>query len=217
MNPDFNRPNKIISSLIATIAWLAVVWQFFISVPNYLAKGRTPVGAFIQLLSYFTIESNLLIATSLTVIILLPNTKINRFFSKISTTTAIAVYIFIVSLVYNLVLRPFWHPKSPYQPDDELLHLIVPILYIFYWLFFLPKQGLAWKQLPGWLLFPALYLVYILVRGALSGFYPYFFLDVKSYGYLQVLINSAVLLVVFSLFCALFILIGRSTIRKNRL
>lgn len=215
MNPVSNRPNTLINSLIAIIAWVAVIWQFFISIPNYLAKGRTPGGAFIQLLSYFTIESNLLIAIGLTVIILLPKTKINRFFSKISTASALAVYIFIVSLVYNLVLRPFWHPKTAYQPDDELLHLVVPIMYILYWLFFLPKQGLEWKQLPGWLLFPALYLVYILIRGALSGFYPYFFLDVKSYGYLQVLLNSAVLLVVFSLFCALFILIGRSMIKKN--
>ncbi|RYE17767.1 MAG: hypothetical protein EOP45_15200 [Sphingobacteriaceae bacterium] len=210
------RSNQFVSGAIAVIAWLAVIWQFFISVPNYLAKGRSLGGAIIQLLSYFTIESNLLIAISLTAILLLPKSKISRFFSKISTATAIAVYIFIVSLVYNLVLRPFWHPKGVYQTDDELLHVVVPVLYILYWGFLLPKQSLTWKQLPGWLLFPFLYLIYILIRGAFFGFYPYFFLDVKSYGYLQVIINSVVLLVLFSLFCALFIGIGKLFSKKNQ-
>lgn len=208
LNQALNSRNVFIAGLLAIVSWVAVVWQFFISVPDYLARGRTTGGAIVQLLSYFTIESNLLIAFSLSLIVLLPKVTLSRFFSKISTVTAIAVYIFIVSLVYNLVLRPFWHAKSPYKTDDELLHLVVPVLYILYWLL-LPKFGLAWKQLPGWLLFPLLYLVYILIRGALSGFYPYFFLDVKSFGYVQVMINSLALLLVFSIVCSLFIFVGR--------
>lgn len=202
--------------LIAILAWFAVVMQFMISIPDYLAKGRTLAGSVVQLLSYFTIQSNILVAFSLTVILLIPETNVGRFFSKISTATAIAVYITIVSLVYNLVLRQFWHPKGLYKPVDELLHLVVPVMYILYWFFLVSKNGLEWKQLPSWLIFPFMYLIYIIIRGATTGFYPYFFVDVKSFGYAQVAINSLLLLLVFTFFGAVFIFIGRKLIRKNR-
>ncbi len=216
MNEKPILKNILFTALTALTAWFAIIAQFTISVPEYLEKGRTLAGSFVQLLSYFTIQSNILVAFSLTAVLLFPKTGAGRFFSKVSTATAIAVYITIVSLVYNLVLRPFWHPKGFYKPIDELLHLVVPIMYILYWLFLLPKQGLMWKQLSGWLLFPFIYLIYIILRGAATGLYPYFFVDVKTFGYAQVAVNSFFLLLVFALFGALFIFIGRKQIPENR-
>ena len=35
----------------------------------------------------------------------------------------------------------------------------------------------------GWLAYPGVYLVYVLARGAVSGEYPYPFMDVKVLGY----------------------------------
>ncbi len=216
MQQNFTYKNSIAAVLIAAVAWFAVIMQFIISVPEYLGKGRTLAGSIVQLLSYFTILTNILVAVSLTSVLLVPRTAVGRFFSKISTATAIAVYITIVCLVYNLVLRQFWNAKGAFKTNDELLHVIVPFLYIFYWLFLLPKNGLAWKQLPGWLLFPMGYLVYIIIRGTLSGFYPYFFVDVKSFGFATVAINSVALLVIFAFLCALFIFIGRAMLPKNK-
>ncbi|RYY06439.1 MAG: hypothetical protein EOP43_06365 [Sphingobacteriaceae bacterium] len=104
MNQKPILKNIVFTSLTALVAWFAVIAQFTISVPEYLEKGRTFAGSFVQLLSYFTIQSNILVAFSLTAVLLFPQAKTGRFFSKISTATAIAVYITIVSLVYNLVL-----------------------------------------------------------------------------------------------------------------
>lgn len=215
MNQKPVLTNIFFTALTAIVAWFAVIMQFVISIPDYLGKGRTLAGSIVQLLSYFTILSNILVALSLTAILLFPKTYAGRFFSKISTATAILVYITIVSLVYNTVLRKIWHPQGLFKPADELLHLIVPVLYILYWFFLLPKQGLEWKQLPSWLIFPFVYLVYIITRGALTGYYPYFFIDVKSFGYAQVAINSILLLLIFTLFSALFIFLGRSLAKKN--
>lgn len=217
MNQHRKLINTVFIGIIAVVTWYAVVMQFVISVPEYLGKGRTLAGSFVQLLSYFTILSNALVAFSLTAVLLFPKTIFGRFFTKIGTATAIAVYIFIVCLVYNLVLRPFWHPAAPFKPNDELLHVFVPALYLLYWLFMLPKNGLAWKQLWGWLIFPLLYLVYIISRGTLTGYYPYFFVDVKTFGFAQVAINAVLLLLIFTLLCALFIAIGRKMVRKNQL
>lgn len=209
MKPEHIQKNVLWIGLLAIIAWFAVILQFILFIPVYVEKGRTVAGTIVHFLSYFTIQTNTLLAFSLTIILLSPKSYLGRFFSKTSTATAIAVYITIVSLVYNLVLRRLNHQQGIFRLDDELLHVIVPVLYILYWFFLLPKQGLSWKMAINWLAFPFLYLIYILIRGAVCGYYPYFFLDVKKYGFLQIMINSSVLLVVFAFFNSLFILIGK--------
>ncbi|WP_299291813.1 Pr6Pr family membrane protein [uncultured Mucilaginibacter sp.] len=215
MHQNFTYKNSIATVIIAAIAWFAVIMQFLISVPEYMQKGETLAGSIVHLASYFTILTNILVAVSLTSVLLFPETFIGRFFSKISSATAIAVYITIVALVYNLVLRPFWSAKGAFKTNDELLHVVVPALYLLNWLFFLPKKGLVWKQLPNWLIFPLCYLFYVIIRGALTGFYPYFFVDVKRFGYAAVALNAFVLLIVFAVFCAMFISIGRKMISKK--
>lgn len=203
------QKNVFFAGLIAAIGWFAVILQFVLYVPVYMGNGRTFGGTIVHFLSYFTIETNTLLAFSLTAVLLFPATYLGRFFSKTSTATAIAVYITIVGLVYNLVLRKFSHAQGAFRVDDELLHVFMPVSYLLYWFFLLPKKVLKWNSVINWLSFPFLYLIYILVRGAISGFYPYFFLDVKTYGYAQVAINSFVLLILFAVLNSLFILIGR--------
>ena len=56
-----------------------------------------------------------------------------------------------------------------------------------------------------WLLYPALYLAYALIRGRLEGFYPYPFINVTELGYGKVMTNAAALLVVFMAGGALFV------------
>jgi hypothetical protein len=75
-------------------------------------------------------------------------TKIRRrpFFSKPSVTTAIAVYIFIIGLVYNIILRNLWQPQGSQKIADELLHVAVPLLYVLYWLIFAKKNPLQWMD-----------------------------------------------------------------------
>jgi hypothetical protein len=215
MHQNFTYKNSIANGIIAAVAWFAVIRQFLISVPEYLEKGRTLAGSIVQLASYFTILTNILVAVSLTAVLLVPKSAVGRFFARISSATAIAVYITIVALVYNLVLRPFWNAKGAFKTNDELLHVIVPALYLLNWLFLLPKKGLVWRALPGWLIFPLCYLFYVIIRGALTGFYPYFFVDAKSFGYAAVALNAFILLIVFAVFCALFIFIGRKMISRK--
>jgi hypothetical protein len=37
---------------------------------------------------------------------------------------------------------------------------------------FVSKQKLAWKDILPWLVYPLIYLIYILIRGASFGVYP---------------------------------------------
>jgi hypothetical protein len=55
-------------------------------------------------------------------------------------------------------------------------------------------------------------MAYTFIRGALTAWYPYPFIDVNTIGYPQAIITAGILLVVFGVFSALFVLIAR---KKN--
>jgi len=208
-SPHTDKIKWAYTALTAIVVWFALVLQFCISVPAYQAAGYTLGGSIAQLLSFFTILSNLLVVLSLTVILVKPKSSWGRFFSKNTVLIGIAVYINVVAVVYSLVLRQLWHPQGLFKLADELMHTINPLLFIIYWLTFVPKDGLKWKHALPLLWFPFIYLIYILIRGAISGDYPYPFVDAAKSGYVQVMVNSLVLLLVFLGFGLLYILTAR--------
>lgn len=199
----------IYGALIATIIWFALILQFSVSIPAFEQEGYSTGGAIVEFISFFTILTNLFIVKCLTISFVAPRSYWGRFFLKESILTSIAVYITVVGVVYWLVLKPLWHPQGLFKLADDLLHTVNPILFIIYWAVFVPKSGLEWKNIVVWLWFPFVYLVYILIRGAIYNLYPYPFMDVAKIGYLNVLISSLVLLLVFLGFGALYVWIGR--------
>jgi len=205
----------ILMVFTACITWFAVILQFSISINLYLQSGRTLGGTIVQLFSFFTILSNILIAVYLSVLLLKPASRPGKYFSSASVAGAVAVYIAIVGLVYNLVLRYIWAPAGLSRVADELLHLVNPVLFLLYWLIYAPKSTLKWGDLYYWLIFPLIYLIFIIIRGAVSGFYPYPFMDVLTLGYAKVAVNSLMIMAGFVFFSALFIFIGRFQAKKT--
>lgn len=178
----------LLEVIISVTAWIAIIFQAYLT-----------IGSLGNLFSYFTILTNLLIAISVTSILLLPKTSVGAFFRKASVLSAVALYIFIVALVYNTVLRGIVTLNGWNFFVDTLLHVIVPILFIAYWFLFVAKGTLQFKQGLSWLVFPFAYLIYSLTRGAVYGWYPYPFLNVLTFGYPKVIVNAVVLIVVFML------------------
>ena len=123
--------------------------------------------------------------------------------------TAIAVYITMVGLVYQIILRQIWKPTGTQMIVNELLHSIIPLLVIVFWYLYEEKSPITYKKILQWLIYPIIYLIYILRRGYFSNFYPYPFVDVGNLGLSKVLINSAGLIVLFIFISALFIKLGK--------
>jgi apolipoprotein N-acyltransferase len=116
--------------------------------------------------------------------------------------TAILVYILTVGLTYNLILRSLWKPEGLQLLADNLLHSIIPVLYLVFWLIFVKKHTLQWNNFLPWLIYPLLYLIYVMIRGAIFGVYPYPFIDVAQIGYPKALLNAVMVtgvIVIFSL------------------
>lgn len=207
--------NKRLNRLFAVIgfitAWFAVIFQYYLLIKNNDSSFLTKT---IQFASYFTILTNTLVAIYYTAVLVGDTTK-NHWLLLPTTATAITVYIIIVGLVYNLVLRFTWNPQGLQKLVDELLHTFNPLFFIIFWWLFIPKQNLKWQHALAWLIYPLIYFIYILLRGAMTGVYPYPFIDVTEHGYGKVLINSVVILLVFVFFSLLFIAIGRLKSKKN--
>lgn len=198
---------SIVCLIGGVIAWSAVVLQFYLMLNNRVFSIPETVTRFF---SYFTILTNILVATCYTSLSLNRNTPGTGFFSRVRTVTAIAVYITIVGFVYNLVLRQVWEPKGLQKIVDELLHSANPIVFAVYWFFFVSKKELQWTDSLRWLGFPFVYLLWVLARGAYSGFYPYYFIDVTTLGYTHVLLNSGIMLMVFMLVSLLYLAVART-------
>lgn len=203
--------NKIVVTIIAIVGWIAISGQFYLIIAN---RKLSLAGTVVQYFSYFTILSNLLVAICCTSM-LQKSTTSSIFFSKPTTLTAITVYITVVGLVYNAILRFLWAPQGLQKIADELLHTVIPLLFIMYWLFFIPKTMLQWKDVYVWLVFPFIYCIYILCRGAFTGLYPYPFIDVTILGYKTVFINIGFLVLAFLLIGLFFIAIAKLLSKKR--
>ena len=190
----------------AFLGWFSVLLQFYLIIINREASVPETI---IRYFSFFTILTNLLITVCFTILLCNPLSSWDRFFSSPSTLTAFAVYIAIVGLVYNGILRFLWSPQGVQQFVDELLHLVNPLWFLLFWIFFVPKSRLKWKNVFFWLLYPLFYLIFILIRGSVSGFYPYPFINVNNLGYPGVLVNCLVLFLGFLLISLLFVWIGK--------
>jgi peptidoglycan biosynthesis protein MviN/MurJ (putative lipid II flippase) len=138
-----------------------------------------------------------------------------KFLSKQQTLTAVTVYILVVGLIYNIILRVLWKPEGLQMIVNELLHSVIPVLFLLYWLIYVPKNQLKWKNAWPWLLYPLIYTIYVFIFGAITGFYPYPFIDLTQLGPGKILINVAGVAILFLAFSYLLIAIAKLLNRKN--
>jgi hypothetical protein len=201
-----SKTAKWISFIIVILGWFALITQFYLIILN---RTVSVVETVIRYFSFFTILTNLLVALCFTFLLLNPKSKLGIFFSRITSLTAITVYILVVGMVYNLILRFLWAPKGLQLIVDELLHTVIPLLCVIFWWIYVRSKALKWKDAYPWLIYPLVYIFIILIRGAASGYYPYPFIDVNIIGYTKVFVNSGILAVCFLGISLLFIAIGR--------
>lgn len=98
---------------------------------------------------------------------------------------AAVAYILTTGIVY-LVLLSGHAPAYPWV--NTILHYLMPVAVTLDWLLDPPRMRLdPARTVVLWMGFPVLYILYTLARGAIVGWYPYFFVNPhRSGGYLLV-------------------------------
>ncbi|MET9546998.1 Pr6Pr family membrane protein [Streptomyces sp. NPDC006627] len=208
--PRVRRP--VVAALRALIALAAVT-----GVTIDLVTGSP-----LRVLSYFTVQSNLLVA----VVLGLSARRAWRGHRPLPpwVTGGTLLFIATTGLVYHLVLAngpggfsmtgdaasmAGWHSYA-----NQLLHTVTPIGVALDWLLLTRPGGLRPRHAALWLLYPVAYLTFALTRGALMpptspARYPYPFLDVDAHGYAGVLTNALTLGAAFYALALLTITLDR--------
>jgi hypothetical protein len=160
----------------------------------------------INLFSYFTIQSNLFVlGTSIALAVSIHRDgrlwRVLRFDAMLG--------IIITGLVYETILAQLVHPTGWALAATIGFHYISPWATLIGWLVFGPRPRMSWRVMALAFIWPIAWLVYTFVRGALTGWYPYPFLDVDLIGLGDSLRNSGVILVIAIVFAALLTVLDK--------
>jgi hypothetical protein len=201
---------------LVVIAWITLVVQLGIAIQGPLGRGEGVLRGIINYLGYFTILTNGFCALAMTARAL-PNwrSRFAAFLRRNGTVTTAAGSIAIVSTVYHTILARTWNPQGIQLATDFVLHTLVPVGYLVFWWNYVPRGALAARDVPRWLVWPLAYCVYVFIRGALLGEYPYFFIDVPAIGYARAAINSVIVLGVFLAVCGVLVTVNRFAGRRQ--
>ncbi|MFN3959094.1 MAG: Pr6Pr family membrane protein [Parvularculaceae bacterium] len=195
--------------MAGTACLAALIVQFILLLE--LLNGDVGAAA-LRFLTYFTLLSNAAGAAAFLFPALAPKTSAGTFLARPSVrtaTTATTLYLLVVEGAYHTILASRWDPQGWQLAVDIALHTISPLAMLFDWLFLTPKRGLKLALLPSALVFPAAFGVFALLQGAVTGFYPYPFVDVTALGLARVILNLFLLLMLFALLGALMTIAGR--------
>lgn len=221
--------------LTMILIFIAIIWDLVLNIahpahefvyeylPKQIEGEDDPVvptmiydsaGAALSYLSFFTIQSNLLVAFWFMAALLKTEGEHKLLTPKVSIF--VATYITITMLIFNLVLLPemFTRDKADtlYPTNwkwtawfkQMTLHLVGPLLFIIYILFFMNvKEVKGTKEFlktdaPKVMYYPIVYGVYILIRAEIriamgmpttgSATYPYFFMNLRDSWYWFIMI-----------------------------
>ena len=172
---DGSGPGQV-ARTAALVVSISTFGALAIRVIASLEEFEGDLGATLwHLAGFFTVLTNLLVAVHLMAIAAgwrVPGARV----------AGLVLWIGLVGIVYHLLLAHLWSPEGLAWWADQGLHTLVPVLVALWWLVFVPFWSPKWRVLLSWQVWPLAYVVYALLRGALTGFWPYPFLDLGLNG-----------------------------------
>jgi hypothetical protein len=183
----------------AVVAVVALVLQTALVVRSGPVALPLRLG---RLVSYFTIQSNLLVAVG-TIALARDPSYDGRWWRTVRLAGVVGITV--TGLVYFVMLRPIVELDGWDWVANLLLHQVVPVLAIVGWLVCGPRPRVGLPEVRRALVWPFAWLGWTLAVGAISGWYPYPFLDVDDRGWGPVLATSGVVTLLFlALFAAAY-------------
>ncbi|MBA2465695.1 MAG: Pr6Pr family membrane protein [Nocardioidaceae bacterium] len=204
------RAARRVHRLTALVAAVAIVLQLVLVIDGaatLLPEENSSLGTrLVRFFSYFTILANLLVL-AVTVSLARDPDRNDRVWRVLRLDAVVCIAV--TGVVHWFFLRPLLDLSGASYVADKMLHVVVPILAVSGWLWVGPRGRASRSELLPSLVLPVVWLVLTLVGGALTGWYPYPFLDVDDLGYVRVAVNTVGVAV-------LFLLIAASVIRLER-
>jgi hypothetical protein len=169
-----DRAYRLLAGCIS-VAGLALQFWLMAHYPS----SKSMLTAATQFFSFFTIQTNVLIAASMLLPAIMPRTRLSQLLCNASIRTAVLAYALLTALVYFVLLRNIGHDDGLERRADEILHYVTPALFFFDWLAFVAKGRVTFRAVPRFLIYPALYVGWTFFYGGLTGWYPYPYVNTK--------------------------------------
>ncbi|ALE04613.1 hypothetical protein AL755_02990 (plasmid) [Arthrobacter sp. ERGS1:01] len=195
---------------------LSVGTQLLLVIGNVnigFGPSNAPLGQRIfEFFSYFTVESNIFVGVATGMLFMRPDRdgafwRVLRIGSMFGITVTLAIYHFILS-----PLAAFTGIASA---SNIGLHYVVPIFAILGWIFFGPHPRVTWRALLLAALWPASYIVLTIAQGAVTGFYPYPFVNITKLGFTTVAVNGVGVILLLLAVGALYLLLDNLIARRQ--
>ena len=204
MDSDTERFARSWHVVVGLLATTAIVVQLVLALQGTRVlvdetRPTTPETVY-RFFAYFTIQSNILVAASSLMLARDPwcddrRWRVVRFAGIVGIT--------VTGLVHFFLLRPLLHLDGLNWWCDKTLHMVVPVLAVMGWGVLGPRPRVATREIAVALAWPVAWLVWTLVVGGLSGWFPYPFLDFEEEGWGSVLATSVGITVLFLALVAL--------------
>ncbi len=137
--------------------------------------------------AYFTILTNALLVAHLLAIS-------KGWQISASRAAGLMVAITTVGILYHALLASQFPTEGLGWWADLGLHTVMPLGFAAWWLGFAPKN-VHWRDVPQWLIWPAIYAAYAMIRGQKTGAWAYPFLNADALGWPHVVRNIGALVV----------------------
>jgi hypothetical protein len=173
----------------------------------------------LELMSYFTMISNLMVVAvlSLAALVSLKVIRIDEsLFRKIKGATIVATILMM--FVYNFILVQYLRTNIPsyqiYSIKDIFIHFLSPIIILADYLLFDKKGLFEYRDAFFFMNYLLVYFVYLVVYELLGGrfiisgvetIYPYFFLNIEQQGIWLTFLNILMIGLVFTAFGLLLV------------
>lgn len=192
-----------VTGLVIGLTGLAL--QAFLTIPASMESGRDLLMSLVYFFSYFTIQTNIILL--MIYFSVLFDGPWVALFEKPEARVMAAALITLVMAFYHFILAPTWAPEGLWKVADVILHYVTPLFYLVWFAALRYSRAVRFSAIPKMLIYPIIYVAYVLVRGALSGEYPYAIFDAGELGYSSVAVSGGMLLlgVILLLVIAIFV------------
>lgn len=188
-----------LSAVTAVAGWAVLLLQLWLLIPELGVAG----GLW-RFVGYFTILTNIAVAVVASAMAL----GRNIWLTSARVRLAAAVAISFVGIVYWLLLASLWNPQGWKLVADVGLHTTQPLLFAATW--YAARDGtLDMRDAAAAIAWPIAYCVYALARGAVDGWYAYWFLNPIEQGWSGALASILGLSAAFFVLALLFMAIDR--------
>ncbi|MGY5882381.1 Pr6Pr family membrane protein [Modestobacter lacusdianchii] len=194
--------------LLALVVGAAVLTDLVRTVDG--AGSATPV---IRYLSYFTIQSNLLVVAAAATLARDPHQD-GRGWRVLRLDALLGITV--TGLVYTVVLAPTIHLQGLSWWTNVAMHYVSPVATLLGWLLLGPRPRITGATVLAALVWPLAYAGYTLAHGAVTGWYPYPFLDVGVLGLDVALGNLGFVVLLALVFLVLFRALDRALPATDR-